>query len=106
MHLNIELIDCVFLLSALFVESPYMVASSRFLIADKKIFNCRHLKRLIDNHDRGAFEGKPENSREMIVLATKYLTDGKCMQAKSIVSEMKIWKHFASAPDLLSLIQR
>lgn len=110
MQINVELIDTVFLTTSLLLEIPQMAAVSRrhfmgmdLLAAggagndtmsskkrdssfDKKPFNCRHLKRIIDGADRQPYGGGgvlAENCRDRIILAYNYMLKGewkKCEQ--------------------------
>lgn len=105
MQINVELIDTVFLTSSLLLEIPQMAAQSRrhFMGMDhllnstsdsttkrissfeKRPFNCRHLKRIIDGADRQAYGGGilAENCRDRIILAYNHMIKGewkKCEQ--------------------------
>lgn len=94
-HMNIELLDSVFLTSSMILEIPLAIGSvSKVSFPEKRNFQSRHLKRLIDNFDRNLFHGPPENNREHIVVATKLLSTGNWQKAFQLIADMDLWEQF------------
>ncbi len=52
MHINLQLLDCVYLISAMLLEIPN-IAENQYLV-NKKVIS-RHFKNLIETYDAKAF---------------------------------------------------
>lgn len=101
MHINIELIDAVFLTSSMLLEIPQAAAAARrFFRGDRKLFQSRHLRRLIDQYDRNLFNGPPDNTRDHIIAATKALALGDWQKCLEFTSTSRLWNLF-SAPEAI-----
>lgn len=93
-HVNIELVDTVFSIASVLLEVPQAAAQHAGIHSPnpRKIFQSRHLKRILDTHERSLFNGPPENSRETIVAACRALIVGdwrKCQEL--LVDGIKVW---------------
>ncbi len=93
MHLNIEVLDCIFLTVSMLYEVPQTIASAhRHFRGDRRLFQSRHLRRIIDAHDRMLFNGgPPESVREQIVAASKALAQGRWRQAQALLDAISLW---------------
>ena len=92
MQINVEMIDCVFLTVAMLLELPQNVAASRrYFSGERRLFQSRHLRRILDSHDRNLFNGPPENTREYIVAAAKALANGQWRICEEHMMRIKIW---------------
>lgn len=94
MHLNVELIDCVFLTCSMILEVPQTAFFSMKTACqqDRKMYQSRHLKRLMDAMERNAFTGPAENSREALVLAARMLSRGEWEACLQLVLSVKAWE--------------
>ncbi|CAG0891577.1 unnamed protein product [Cyprideis torosa] len=106
-HINLELLECVYLVSAMLMEIPYMAAHE---------FNPR--RRLISKSfhhqlkfsERQALVGPPEIMREHVVAASKAMRSGewrKCFDF--IVNEKmnaKVWDLFLRADQVRAMLKR
>ena len=73
MHINLELLECVYLVSAMLMEIPYMAAhefDARRRMISK---NFHHVLRV---SDRQPLLGPPESMREHLVAASKAMKTG------------------------------
>lgn len=69
MHVNLELVDCVYLTCAMLLEIPNMALSR--ISGKKKLVISKHFKRVLEYQDRQVFAGPPENTREALLAAAK-----------------------------------
>jgi len=70
MHINLQLLDCVYMISAMLLEIPN-IAENQYLV-NKRVIS-KNFKKLIDQYDTKAFQLAPENYRDNIVYAAKQL---------------------------------
>ncbi|KAG5359249.1 Eukaryotic translation initiation factor 3 subunit C [Yarrowia sp. E02] len=89
-HINLELLECVFLCSSLLMEVPFMAAHNTSIDAKKKVIS-KLFRRMLDYHERQVFCGPPENTRDHIMQAAKALQRGDWEAARDLVCAIKIW---------------
>lgn len=89
-HINLELLECVFLCSSLLMEVPFMAAHNSSIDAKKKVIS-KLFRRMLDYHERQVFCGPPENTRDHIMQAAKALQRGDWEGARDLVCAIKIW---------------
>lgn len=107
MHINVELIDSVFLTVSMLLEIPQAAAAARrFFKGERKIFTSRHLRRLIDGYDRNLFNGPPENTRDHIISAAKALANGNWKRCFDLILASELWTVFPSSADLKDMLQQ
>jgi translation initiation factor 3 subunit C len=87
MHINLQLLDCVYLISAMLLEIPN-IAENQYLV-NKKVIS-RHFKNLIETYDAKAFQLAPENFRDQIVYAAKQLNKSNWQQALEHIFSIKL----------------
>lgn len=106
MQINVEMIDCVFLTVAMLLELPQNAASSkRYFSGERRLFQSRHLRRILDAHDRNLFNGPPENTREFIVAAAKALANGHWRICEQHMMQIKIWDLLPTASNIRSMLR-
>lgn len=93
MHLNIELIDCIFLTCSMILEVPQSALFSKKINQnDRKMYQSRHLKRLMDAMERSVFDGPAENTRESLVMAARSLALADWESASRLCTSAKAWE--------------
>ncbi|GAA5804708.1 hypothetical protein HPULCUR_010211 [Helicostylum pulchrum] len=86
MHINLELLECVFLVCSMLLEIPAQAQAG-----NSKKFISRPFRRLLDYNERQAFTGPPENTRDHIMSAAKALASGEWEKARDFILAIKIW---------------
>ncbi|XP_052799625.1 eukaryotic translation initiation factor 3 subunit C-like isoform X2 [Mya arenaria] len=95
MHINLELLECVYLVSAMLMEIPYMAAHE--MDARRRMIskNFHHVLRM---SERQTLTGPPESMREHIVAASRAMKTGDWKACKNfIINEKmntKVWELF------------
>lgn len=93
MHLNIELIDCIFLTCSMILEVPQSALFSKKVNQiDRKMYQSRHLRRLMDAMERNIFEGPAENTRESLVMSARALAQGDWETCSRLCLSAKVWE--------------
>ena len=68
MHINLEMLECVYLVSAMLIEIPYMAAHE--FDARRRMISKSYYQQLRSS-ERQALVGPPESMREHVVAASK-----------------------------------
>ncbi|KFM24795.1 Eukaryotic translation initiation factor 3 subunit C [Auxenochlorella protothecoides] len=93
LHINLELLESVYLTSALLLEVPHAAASGNATLAggERRRPLSKPLRRLLDNYERQTFVGPPENVRDHIIAAVRALSTGDWRKAYGYVSSLACW---------------
>lgn len=105
MHINLELLECVFMTSSLLIEIPALAAASNSSKDSKRKASIKSFKSKLEFHDRQYFTGPPESTKDHLVHASKYLQKGNWSKAYELLSSIKIWKLFPDNDQLLSMLK-
>jgi len=103
MHINLELLECVHLVSAMLLEVPNMAANA-FDVKRKVI--SRPYRRLLDFFDRQVFTGPPENTRDYVVNAGKALSNGDWQKCANLLLSLPAWNLMPNHEQVKELIKR
>lgn len=109
LHVNLELIDTVFSITSMLVELPQSAAQHAAVHQPnpRKVFQSRHLKRILDGHERSLFNGPPENGRETIVAACRALAKADWRQCRDLLvgQVRRVWHDPASIASIEALLE-
>jgi len=105
-HINTELLECVYLVSAMFLEIPYM-AEKEFDHRRRMISKQFHYQ--LRNSEKQAFVGPPDNMREHVLAAAKALKVGdwkKCIDYLiNPKMNQKVWNLFAETEKVKDMLR-
>lgn len=104
MHINLELLECVFTTSALLIEIPALAASSSS--KDKRKSSIKSFKSKLEFHERQYFTGPPESIKDHLIYASRHLQRGDWSGAYELLLSIKIWKLFPDHAQLLDMLKR
>lgn len=105
MHINLELLECVYLVSAMLMEIPYMAAHE--MDARRRMIskNFHHVLRM---SERQTLTGPPESMREHIVAASKAMKTGDWKACKNFIindkMNAKVWDLFQDKDSVRDMI--
>jgi translation initiation factor 3 subunit C len=102
MHINLELLECIFLVSSMLLEIPAQAQAG----TNSKKYISRPFRRLLDYNERQAFSGPPENTRDHIMSAAKALASGEWEKAKDFILAIKIWDLMTETQDIKDMLVR
>lgn len=107
MHINLELLECVYLVSAMLIEIPYMAAHESD--ARRRMIS-KSFHHQLKVSERQAVTGPPESMREHVVAASKAMRNGLWKQAYTfIINEKmnaKVWDLFYQADRVRTMLMR
>ncbi|KAI8328953.1 eukaryotic translation initiation factor 3 subunit 8 N-terminus-domain-containing protein [Blakeslea trispora] len=102
MHINLELLECVFLVSSMLLEIPAQAQAGS--INNNKKYISRPFRRLLDYNERQVFIGPPENTRDHIMSAAKALASGEWEKARDFILAIKIWRLMPDHEKITSML--
>ncbi|KAI8382308.1 eukaryotic translation initiation factor 3 subunit 8 N-terminus-domain-containing protein [Blakeslea trispora] len=102
MHINLELLECIFLTSSMLLEIPAQAQAG----TNNKKFISKPFRRLLDYNERQAFCGPPENTRDHIMSAAKALASGEWEKAKDFILAIKIWDLMTETQEIKDMLVR
>lgn len=104
-HINVDLIECVYLVSSMLLEIPD-VASNEFSVR-KKLISRSFFNQLRKNEEQ-PLVGVPEAMREHVVAASKAMRVGNWRQCQEfIINEkmnVKVWNYFFNADKVRAML--
>jgi translation initiation factor 3 subunit C len=90
MHINLELLECIYLTSSMFLEVPLMAQTSSSPEMKRRVIS-KTFRRMLDYNERQVFTGPAENTRDGVIMSAKFLAAGDWKKAASMLSSIKIW---------------
>ncbi|KAF9355452.1 Translation initiation factor 3 subunit c [Mortierella sp. AD094] len=103
MHINLELLECVYLTCSMLLEIPAMAASGSNPDNRKKVIS-KPFRRMLDYNSRQVFSGPPENTRDHIMGAAKALASGEWQKSIELINAIKIWDLMPSTDKIKEML--
>jgi len=107
LHVNLELLECVYLICAMLLEIPQM-ASKEFEVRRRMISRSFHYQ--LRQSERQNLVGPPENTREHVVAASRALLNGDWQACRDFIvndkMNAKVWNLFHHSDKVKSMIVR
>ncbi|XP_040565964.1 eukaryotic translation initiation factor 3 subunit C [Lepeophtheirus salmonis] len=107
MHINLEMLECVYLVSAMLIEIPYMAAHE--YDARRRMISKYYYHQLRSS-ERQSLVGPPESMREHIVAASKAMRNGDWRKCRNLIindkMNMKVWDLFHEADKVRAMLGR
>lgn len=88
LHINLDLLECCHLVSAMLLEIPYQ-AKSEFDATNQVI--SKSFRRYLDNYARQVFTGPPENTRDHVMAAALALKQGEWKRCSDLLLNLTVW---------------
>ena len=93
MHMNVEMIEAAYSLSAMILEVPHL-AKSYLLAGQEPLTTGRRLakyRRQLESYEKQLYSGPPENAKDCIALAGKAILNDDVEKAIDLIDSMRIW---------------
>jgi len=103
MHINLELLECVYLTCSMLLEIPNMALHSHD--ARRRIIS-KPFRRMLDYNERQMFTGPPENTRDHIMGAARALAAGEWKQCDTLIRAIKIWELMPNSDKIKDMLSR
>jgi len=102
MHINLELLESVYLISAMLLEVPNIAANIHD--AKHKIIS-KNFHRLLEISDKRTFNGPPENVRDHVMAVTRLLINGDFKEAFDNIASLDVWKFVKNRDSVLEMLK-
>ena len=103
MHINLELLECVYLTCSMLLEIPLLAQVGSSPDVRKRIISKTY-RRLLEYHERQIFTGPPENTRDHVMQASKALAAGEWKRAAELINAIKIWDLMAQSTKIKEML--
>jgi len=102
-HINLELLECVYLTSAMLLEIPFM-AAHEYDHRRRVISKSFHYQLRLS--DKQPLVGPPESMREHIVAASKAMKTGDWKKCSQNILAVSCWELFPNAEKVKAMIRK
>ncbi|KAL1301682.1 hypothetical protein AAFC00_005897 [Neodothiora populina] len=104
MHINLELLECVYLTCSMLLEIPLLAQVGSSPDVRKRVIS-KSYRRMLEYHERQIFTGPPENTRDHVMQASKALAQGEWRKAADFITSIKIWELLPQAPKIKTMLE-
>ncbi|KAK4138145.1 hypothetical protein BT67DRAFT_452872 [Trichocladium antarcticum] len=105
MHINLELLECVYLTCSMLLEIPLLAQTGSSPDIKKRVISKTY-RRMLEYHERQIFTGPPENTRDHVMQASKALAAGEWKKATHFIHSIKIWELMPGAEDIKTMLAK
>eukprot|EP00668_Euglena_longa_P041658 GGOE01054850.1.p1 GENE.GGOE01054850.1~~GGOE01054850.1.p1 ORF type:complete len:1018 (+),score=268.98 GGOE01054850.1:81-3134(+) len=88
MHINLDVLEAVSLVSALLLEVPMMAANP---YDSKRKVQSKAFNKLLNHYESQVFLGPPENTRDHIYAASRALLNGDWKECYRLIAGLSVW---------------
>ncbi|TAQ85045.1 hypothetical protein B7494_g6629 [Chlorociboria aeruginascens] len=103
MHINLELLECVYLTCSMLLEIPLLAQTGSSPDIKKRVISKTY-RRMLEYHERQIFTGPPENTRDHVMQASKALAAGEWKKATEFIHSIKIWELMAKPESMKTML--
>ena len=91
MHINLELLECVYLTCSMLLEIPILAQTGSSPDVRRRMISKTY-RRHLEYHERLTFIGPAENTRDHIMQASRALAAGEWKRSIELINSIKIWE--------------
>jgi len=104
MHVNLELLETIYLTSSMLLEIPLLAQLGSSAESRRRIIS-KQFRRLLEYHERAIFTGPPENTRDHVLQAAKALAAGDWRKSAEFINAIKIWDLLPQAEQIKDMLR-
>ncbi|RCI16629.1 hypothetical protein L249_3333, partial [Ophiocordyceps polyrhachis-furcata BCC 54312] len=105
MHINLELLECVYLTCSMLLEIPLLAQTGSSPDVKKRIISKTY-RRMLEYHERQIFTGPPENTRDHVMQASKALAAGEWKKSINFIHSIKIWDLMPNCEEIKTMLSK
>lgn len=104
-HINMDLVDVVFMTCSLIIEIPSMTAFYTGIKIKKTPYNVKSIRRILEHFDKQNYQPPAETSRDLILFAAKAMQVGDWKKCVDYLLNIKIWTQLQNNQEILKNLQ-
>ncbi|KAK4542155.1 Translation initiation factor 3 subunit c [Oleoguttula mirabilis] len=105
MHINLELLECVYLTCSMLLEIPTLAQAGSSPDLKKRVIS-KSYRRMLEYHERQIFTGPPENTRDHVMQASKALAAGEWKKSAEFITSIKIWDLLPGSAEIKHMLEQ
>ncbi|KAI1206624.1 eukaryotic translation initiation factor 3 subunit 8 N-terminus-domain-containing protein [Annulohypoxylon truncatum] len=105
MHINLELLECVYLTCSMLLEIPLLAQTGSSPDIKKRVISKTY-RRMLEYHERQIFTGPPENTRDHVMQASRALAAGEWKKATNFIHSIKIWDLMPNTEEIKTMLSK
>lgn len=90
-HINLDLIDVVFMTCSLLIEVPQMTAFYSGIKVKRIPYSQKSIRRALEHYDKSTFQGPPETLRDHVLHAAKSMQKGDWEKSTKYLESIPTW---------------
>ena len=83
LHINLGMLECIYLVSAMLIEIPYMAANE--FNTQRRMISKSYYQQQLRSSERQALVGPPKSMREHVLVASKVTRNGDWKRCKELI---------------------
>ncbi|CCK70391.1 translation initiation factor eIF3 core subunit c KNAG_0E01250 [Huiozyma naganishii CBS 8797] len=105
-HINLDLIDVVFMTCSLLIEIPQMTAFFSGIKVKRQPFSQKSIRRSLEHHDKSSYQSAPESSRDYVIFAAKAMQQGDWVRCVSYLKAIKTWNLLPNVDEVMNILTK
>lgn len=105
MHINLELLECVYLTCSMLLEIPLLAQTGSSPDIKKRVISKTY-RRMLEYHERQIFTGPPENTRDHVMQASRALAAGEWKKSTVFIHSIKIWELMPDTEGIKAMLSK
>lgn len=101
-HINLDLIDTVFMTCSLLIDVPHMAAYYSGIKVQRIPISQKSIRRILENSEKSIFHGPPETLRDHILYAAKAMQKGDYVQSVKYLRKISVWSLLSKSEDIVN----
>ncbi|SCU86810.1 LANO_0C09274g1_1 [Lachancea nothofagi CBS 11611] len=101
-HINLDLIDVVFMTCSLLIEVPHMAAFFSGIKVKRIPYSQKSIRRALEHYDKSSFQGPPETLRDRVLYAAKAMQRGDWDQSVEYLRSVPTWSLLPNTEEMLT----
>ncbi|CAR21770.1 translation initiation factor eIF3 core subunit c [Lachancea thermotolerans CBS 6340] len=101
-HINLDLIDVVFMTCSLLIEVPHMAAFFSGIKVKRIPYSQKSIRRALEHYDKSSFQGPPETLRDHVLYAAKSMQRGDWDKSVEYLKKVPTWSLLPNTAEVLT----